>query len=124
MTGIDMIAIERMEKMIRRFGAKALERFLCDEERSLVSSASTAAGFWAVKEAASKALGCGIGSEFGFHDIKIGKTEKNAPYIALSKRTVERFGIEHAEVSITHDGGFAIAVVLFETREKRKIEVF
>ena len=119
-----MIQVERMKRMIDRFGTKALERFLNEEERQLISSASTAAGFWALKEAASKALGCGIGSEFGFYDIQIKKSDKNAPYILLSKRVIERFEIQSAEVSITHDGGFAVAVVVFHTNNKGKIEGF
>ncbi len=124
MIGIDIVKIERIEQMMERFGSKALARFLCKEEQELVSSASTAAGFWAVKEAVAKALGCGIGSECSFYDIRIKKSEKNAPYIMLSNSVIERFGIENAEISITHDGGFAIAVVVLYTKEKRKIEGF
>ncbi len=124
MIGIDIVKIERIKQMMERFGSKAMDRFLCKEEQDLVSSASTAAGFWAVKEAAAKALGCGIGKEFGFFDIRIGKSKKNAPYVLLSKKTIERFEIESAAVSITHDGGFAVAVVVFETKQKQKIEGF
>ena len=124
MIGIDIVKIERIKQMMERFGSKAMDRFLCKEEQDLVSSASTAAGFWAVKEAVAKALGCGIGSECSFYDIHIKKSEKNAPYIMLSNRLIERFGIESAEISITHDGGFAVAIVVLYTKEKRKIEGF
>ena len=124
MIGIDIVQIARMEKMMERFGSKALKRFLSPEEEELVGSASTAAGFWAVKEAAAKALGCGIGSEFGFFDIRIRKSEKNAPSLLFSNSVIERFGIESAEVSITHDGGFAVAVVVIETKNKPKVEGF
>ena len=124
MIGIDIVKIDRIEKMINRFGQKALERFLSPDELALVSSNATAAGFWAVKEAASKALGCGIGSEFGFHDIRIQKSEKNAPFILLSHSIIEEFQVESAEVSITHDGGFAVAVVMIKTKEIKKIEGF
>ena len=124
MIGIDIVKIERMQKMIDRFGSKALERFLCDSERNLVNSTATAAGFWALKEAASKALGCGIGAEFGFQDVRIRKSEKNAPLIALSRSAIERFGIQRAEASITHDGGFAVAVVVIETKQEMPLEEF
>ena len=124
MIGIDIVDIDRIGKMIERFGQKALERFLCQQERQLVTSYATAAGFWAVKEATAKALGCGIGSELGFHDVRIQKSEKNAPFILLSHKVIKQFEIESAEVSITHDGGFAIAVVVIETKEKRRIEGF
>ncbi|MDA3946981.1 MAG: holo-ACP synthase, partial [Helicobacteraceae bacterium] len=67
--------------------------------------------FWAAKEAASKALGCGIGAECSFYDITISKTTKGAPILELSTKVKEHFGIETSAISITHDGDYAIAVV-------------
>lgn len=111
MLGIDIVSINRIEKMIEKFGDKALKRFLNDKEIALVKSSSTAAGFWAAKEAASKAIGTGIGKECSFHNIKIKKDKNNAPRIKYSKEVRKKFKIKKAYVSITHDGGFAIAVV-------------
>jgi holo-[acyl-carrier protein] synthase len=110
--GTDITVISRFDKMVERFGQKAYSRFLNDEEILLVKSTATAAGFWAVKEAFSKALGCGIGSELGFHDISIKKTEKNKPYLEISKKIIDKFNIKNSSISIAHDGGFAIAVVV------------
>ena len=112
MIGIDIVVISRVEKMIEKFGKKALEKFLSDDEIKLVKNPSTAAGFWAAKEAASKALQTGIGSTCGFHDIKISKTKKNAPKLKYKKRLRKKFKIQNSSLSITHDGGFAIAVVV------------
>ncbi len=114
MIGIDLVKIERIEKLMDRYGEKALRRFLSPEEMLLVKNARTAAGFWAAKEACSKALGCGIGAECGFHDIVLSKSPKGAPLLALSETVSTRFGITDASVSITHDGGFAIAVAALE----------
>lgn len=111
MIGIDIVSINRIEKMIERFGDKALRRFLNEKEIALVKKASTAAGFWAAKEAASKALGTGIGTECGFHDIKISKTDKNAPIIKYKKKIRKKYKIKESVLSISHDSGFAIAVV-------------
>ncbi|MDH5465300.1 MAG: 4'-phosphopantetheinyl transferase superfamily protein, partial [Thiovulaceae bacterium] len=47
MIGIDLVAISRIEKMMERFGNKALERFLSSDEIALVQKPSRAAGFWA-----------------------------------------------------------------------------
>lgn len=71
----------------------------------------TIAGFYAAKEALSKALGCGIGGDFGFFDAEISKDSRNAPKIALSAAAAARFGATNIALSISHDGGFAIAVV-------------
>ncbi len=117
MIGIDIVVISRIEKMIERFGEKALKKFLNEDEILLVKSPSTAAGFWAAKEAASKALGTGIGSVCSFHDIKISKSNKNAPLLKYKKRLRKKFKIKNTSLSITHDGGFAIAVVVSEVKK-------
>lgn len=70
------------------------------------------AGFWAAKEACSKALGVGIGRELGFLDIKIRKNTKKAPLVCLSDEKMAYFGVKQLSLSISHDGGFAIAAVI------------
>ena len=75
---------------------------------------STIAGFFAAKEAASKALGCGICAECGFLDIEIFKDIKNAPKLKFSPKITRNFQIKQSSLSISHDGGFAIAVVVLE----------
>ncbi|MDC7242546.1 MAG: holo-ACP synthase, partial [Sphaerochaetaceae bacterium] len=102
--------------MIEKFGDKALGRFLNQKELALVKNPSSAAGYWAAKEAASKALGTGIGKECSFYDIKISKNKKGAPLLKYSKKIQKKFKIKDSSVSITHDGGFAIAVVAVETK--------
>jgi holo-[acyl-carrier protein] synthase len=115
MIGIDIIKTSRMERLIERFGEKALLRFLCAEEIEIASSYKTAAGFWAIKEAFSKAIGTGIGAECSFHDMKIYKTDKGAPKLALSTLLVKKFQIIDTSVSITHDGEYAVGVVVVES---------
>ncbi|MEA3374395.1 MAG: holo-ACP synthase [Campylobacterota bacterium] len=117
MIGIDLIKTDRMKRMMERFGDKALLRFLSPDELDLVKNFTTAAGFWAVKEACSKALGTGIGSNCSFHDIVISKTDKGAPTLHLSQKLIDQFNIEDSSVSITHDGDYAIAVVVLEVKK-------
>lgn len=115
MIGIDLVSISRIENFYKKYGRKAYERFLRPEEIILVKSPQTAAGFWATKEATSKALGCGISQICSFHDIWIHKDKLNKPYITLSKNLIKDFKIKDLHVSITHDKGFAIAVVAIES---------
>ncbi|MBN2815638.1 MAG: holo-ACP synthase [Campylobacterales bacterium] len=114
MIGIDLIKTSRMERFIERFGEKSLQKFLSEDEIKLVKNFKTASGFWATKEAFSKALGVGIGSECSFMDIKIYKDEKGAPKIAISKKIAQKHKIVSTALSITHDGEYAIAVVHLE----------
>lgn len=112
MIGIDIVAISRISRIKKRFGEEFATRFLNQDEIKLVKSDATLAGFWALKEATSKALGCGISEQCSFFDIEIYKTDKNAPKIKLSQKIIQNFSIKQADVSISHDGGFVIAAVI------------
>ena len=114
MIGVDLVSIARIERFLERFGDRALQRFLTKEEIANVRKVESIAGLWAAKEAIAKALGCGIGSELGFHDIIITKTPKGAPTFRLSPAKEEVFAIRDRSLSISHDGGFAIAVAAIE----------
>ncbi len=120
MIGIDLVKIERIRRFAERFGDKALCKFLSDEEIKLAKTTNTIAGFWAAKEAISKALGLGISQECSFFDIKIYKDKKNRPYFKLSKRLIENFKITELNLSITHDSGFAIAVAYIKSIKEEK----
>jgi len=125
MIGIDLIKSARMERLMERFGKRGLLKFLSHEEIKLIKNYKTAAGFWAVKEAFSKALGTGIGKECSFHDIQIYKTAQGAPKLRLSKKIVSHFNITTATLSITHDGEYAIGVVaIISSTPANKIEQF
>jgi len=111
MIGIDIVEIYRIERMIGKFGNKALKKFLSKKEIKLAKKPASIAGFWAAKEAASKAIGTGIGKQCSFKDIKISKSKSGQPLIKYRKRIRKEFNIINSSLSITHDGGFAIAVV-------------
>ena len=108
--GIDLVKISRVEQFVKKFGDKALERFLSPDEIVLANHPSTIAGFWATKEAVSKALGVGIGKRCSFFDIKIKKEQSGKPYFLLSRRLVDEFAINSTSLSISHDGEYAVAV--------------
>lgn len=109
--GTDIIQIQRVESLLNRYGDKFKERFLSNEEIALAKRLETTAGFWAAKEAIAKALGCGIGKQLSFHDIIITKNDLGAPSFQLSKEAQQHHPIKESSLSISHDGGFAIAVV-------------
>jgi len=120
MIGIDIVSIERITKLKERFGEKALAKFLSQDELAFVKSDATAAGFYAAKEAISKALGIGISAQCGFMDIKLYKDTKNAPHFTLSKHLIEAYTITDLSLSITHDNGFAIAVAVIEGKQEHR----
>jgi len=110
--GTDIIHIARIEKLIGRYGLTFKQRYLSAEEIGMARRVETFAGLWAAKEAVAKALGCGIGAELSFHDILITKDSKGAPRFTLSPNAQKRFPVTDTSLSISHDGGFAIAVAV------------
>ena len=112
--GTDIIQISRIAQALDRHGDNFKKRFLSSSEIALAGKVESLAGFWAAKEAISKALGCGIGSQLGFHDIQLFKDPRGAPYFALSTQAAALHRIRESSLSISHDGGFAIATVIIE----------
>ena len=114
MIGVDIIKIDRIKKMVEKFGEKGLKRFLNDSEIEKLKKIETIAGYWAAKEAIAKALKTGIGKELSFKDIEIYKEKSGAPNFKLPQRIVEKYKIKDKSLSISHDGEYAIAVAAIE----------
>ena len=112
--GTDIIQINRIERSLEKFGDKFKMKFLNNDEISLAKKVESIAGFWAAKEAIAKALGCGIGAELSFHDIILTKNAKGAPSFLLREEAQKIHQIKDASLSISHDAGFAIAVVVID----------
>ncbi len=109
--GTDIVQILRIETSVEQFGERFLNRFLTQEEQKILRlKPESLAGYWAAKEAVAKALGCGIGRELGFHDIRLNYDQQGAPHCTLPPWAHTKFDVHSIALSISHDGGFAIAV--------------
>jgi holo-[acyl-carrier protein] synthase len=114
-SGIDLIEIGRIQRALDRYGERFLRRiYTAAEIKSARGNASELAARFAAKEAASKALGTGIGpvswTEFETLNKPSGK-----PYLRLSGRAktiAHAQGFETWSVSLTHSRGMAAAVVI------------
>lgn len=113
--GTDIIQIDRIGASLEKHGDTFKRRFLNADEIASLKKVESIAGYWAAKEAIAKALGCGIGSALSFHDIIISKNSLGAPTFTLSREAQKRHHIKHCSLSISHDGGFAIAVAVVMT---------
>jgi holo-[acyl-carrier protein] synthase len=114
-TGVDLIEIDRVAGVIVRHGKRYLERvFTPAELEQCGGRTASLAGRFAAKEAAAKALGCGIG-EVGWKEIEILGDEQNAPVLALhgaAKNIAEELGLAYWSVSISHSISHAVAFVV------------
>mgnify|MGYP000033977622 FL=1 len=109
MLGIDLVKIERIDKVYDRFGTGFLKKLLTEPEIKNFKNTTSLAGIWAAKEAVSKALGSGIGAKLSFLDIEIRKEQNGRPFALLSKKSADFFGVTRVEVSISHDSEYAVA---------------
>lgn len=97
--GTDIVKISRIEKSIN--SPSFLQKVFTEGEREYCKKAESFAGIFACKEAYFKAIGTGI--LLPLTDIEILHDDKGKPYIN---------GILNCDVSISHDGDYAIATVI------------
>lgn len=111
--GLDIMLISRMAQSLKRQGFR--ERVFTDDEWEYIcsagSSAQSAAGIFAVKEAVLKALGTGLGV-IALRDIEVTHTKKGAPCVRCPGHP------EDITVSISHMGDIAAAVAIWEPTEE------
>lgn len=116
--GIDMTTISRIEKSLQKpnfaahvFSPGELQRFY---HREKPKYASLAANF-AAKEAFGKAMGTGVRG-FNLNEVEILRDEMGAPYFNFYGRAAQLMaaGGYTAQVSLSHEGDTAIAIVLLE----------
>lgn len=113
--GLDLIEIERIERAMTRHGERFLRRFFTEREVAICEGQPfRLAARVAAKEAAAKALGCGIG-DVRWVDIEIGQDARQRPLLILHGAAADlaaALGLTEWEVSLTHSGDQAAAVVV------------
>ena len=118
--GTDIVEIERVAAVLSRHGEHFSERvFTPGESAQAHDRISYFAGRWAAKEAAAKALGCGIGEMCALTDIEVIDDEAGAPRLSCTAPALKRFsgtGLRW-HVSISHEKAYAVATVILENAE-------
>jgi holo-[acyl-carrier protein] synthase len=116
--GIDVCSIDRMKRALERHGDRFFGRICSPKEREDLmgrDKPTALAGRFAVKEAFAKALDGAKG--VGWHEVEVRRAPSGRPVLELSGNAVammEKFGADSWHVSITHDAGVAVAVVILE----------
>lgn len=119
--GIDIVEVSRIKKALDRFGNKFVERLFNPTEISYccgkILAAECLAGTFAAKEAFLKALGTGIRDGINWLDMEVVRQKGYPPNMKVSGRAreaMEKKGGSTVLLSISHDGGLAIATVLIQ----------
>ncbi len=123
--GTDIVRIKRIGLTVKRYGDKFLNRIFTSAERAaaekLAPQKQTAyyAKRYAAKEAASKALGSGIGHLAMWQEIEILNNTAGAPVLTLTGQTADTLhklaggAAVRTFISLSDDES-AIATVIFE----------
>ncbi|WP_434358602.1 holo-ACP synthase [Parasalinivibrio latis] len=120
--GTDIVEIARLEKVIARTGDAFAKRVLTESEMETYSDSNFPARFlakrFAVKEAASKALGTGIACGVTFHDFDVTNDELGKPVVEFSgvaRKLADERGVKNIFLTIADEKCYAVATVLLET---------
>ncbi len=123
--GTDLANIERIERVLDRFGDRFRNRVFTDLEQrraeSRTQTVETYAKRWAAKEACSKALGTGLRMGIAWKDMAVSNMRTGQPTMQLTGWAAERLAKmtpkgHHAviHVSLTDDHPWAQAMVVIE----------
>lgn len=119
-TGVDLVDIPRIERIVNRYGERFLARvYTPDEVRFSRGRPAELAARFAAKEAVSKALGVGVRvlspAGIAWLDVETLNERSGKPYVRLHGRAAalaEAQGLTEWAVSLSHDGEYAIAFVV------------
>jgi holo-[acyl-carrier protein] synthase len=116
--GVDLCDTDRFARVMSRT-PRIVERLFTEGERigesGSVRSAQSLAARFAAKEAVAKVLGDTRGLQW--HDCEIVTDVNGAPRLVMHdtvSAAAARLGIEQWHLSMSHDGGMAIAFVVAE----------
>ena len=119
--GTDLVKIDRIDRIIERFGGRFLDRVYTPGEQAEAASRQQKARYYAMrfaaKEAGWKALSPRRDSRIGWHDFEITSTQEGRPVLAFHGPAREDFekmtGSDgRIDLSLSDDGGFALAFVV------------
>ena len=120
--GIDVSRVERLQALLSRHGDRSLNRLFTPAEQEAAAGRPDRflhlAGRLAAKEAVMKVLGTGWGKGVGWKDVEVLATDAGPPRVELhgeAARFAESLGIERLWLSISHDGGLAVATAVGES---------
>jgi len=119
--GVDLVKIDRMEGVIKRWGDRFIHRVftpgemeICNRRPSPVSAFSMR---FAAKEAFSKAIGTGMKKGVRWLDIEVFHYPGGRPGLRLHGRLSERCRKENItgfHLSMSDEGEYGVAIVVLE----------
>jgi len=123
-TGIDIVNIERVERIVKRWGNHFLHRVFTAKEILRCQGRSRPSECYAVrfaaKEAFLKAIGWGLRHGIRWTDIEIGNDSMGRPSLSVhgkAMEALESLRVRNALLTLSHDYPCAVAQVLLEGKD-------
>jgi holo-[acyl-carrier protein] synthase len=120
-TGIDIVDISRFERFIQEGNDAIFRRLFTEEEIEYCGGKKRSAQHFALrfaaKEAFLKACGLGLRQGMSWHDIEVVHDRFGKPELRLSgeaHRISFDMGLRNSFTSLSHDGNYAVAMVILE----------
>ena len=118
--GIDLVEIDRIERMREEHGQAFLDRCFTSGEQAYAESAPRVraeryAARFAAKESILKAFGTGLREGIAWIDMDVTRNDLGAPSIRLTGEAATlaaRMGITEWRISLTHTADLAMASVI------------
>jgi len=113
--GVDLIEIERIEKLLERYGEKFLKRIFTEIEIEYCSKKRDKGSFaarFATKEAVFKATGLGLSKGMTWKDVEVVNDSKGKPEVRLYGKTAEILDQKKIHLSLSHSKDASVAVVV------------
>lgn len=119
--GTDIVETARIRGLVNRYGDRFARRILTPGEQAACPPGEVAghiAKRFAAKEAAAKALGCGLAEGVRFHDLEIHNQPNGRPCLMLHGEALaraHRLGVDVYHVTLSDERYYAIAFVILES---------
>lgn len=117
-TGVDIVEIKRIERIIRRKRDSFYKKIFTKTEIEYISDKNhnpkTIGGIFASKEAVSKLIGTGIGS-LSWKDIEVLHDRNGRPFININEKIkglLISIDLNSIEISISHEKEYAICFAI------------
>ena len=114
---MDIVDLDRIERVYRRYGMRFLQRFLSEDEIAVClhkpQVIASVAGRFAAKEAVVKALGTGFSGDVHWKSFEILNDERGRPFVRHDDKGCFPSGCM-IKISIAHDRLSAVATALIE----------
>ena len=117
--GIDVLQIDRVERVFEKHGERFVSHLLMPEERAQLERTARPVRFLAMRFAAKEAIVKGMGTGFAhgvwIRDVGIVQNTWGRPQIVYSVRGAavrDRLGVGDGHVTLTDEAGLVVAVAV------------